>query len=240
VVALQRIDALRTIQLDKDTVRIGAGLTAAELAESETIRTRIGALAVGAVNLGTPLVRNLATIGGNIGSARPAADLPPPLMAYGARAVLKSLAGERVVPLPEIFKGPGITSIKPEEVLTGVIVDIPAPGSGAGYQNLGVRKAQDCNIVNVASYLSLDDQGHIDQARIVMGCVGPTHLRAPGAEGMLKGEKPGEDLFARAGEAASADAKPIHDFRGSAEYKRAMVGVLTQRTLLAAWQAARR
>jgi carbon-monoxide dehydrogenase medium subunit len=188
-------------------------------------------LAVGANNLGTPLIRNLATIGGNIGSARPAADLPPSLMAYGAQVVLKRQDKERTVALPKIFKGPGITAIAPEEILTEILVDTPRPGSGAGYQNLGIRKAQDCNIVNVASYLALDDQGLIRKARILMGCVGPTHLRSPAAEAVLTGEKPTDDLFAKAGDAASDDAKPIHDFRGSAEYKRAMVGVLTQRTL---------
>ena len=239
VVSLSRVDELRAIQTQNGCVRIGAGSTVTELAESETVLSKIGALAVGANNLGTPLVRNLATIGGNIGTARPAADLPPPMMAYGARVVLKNETGERTVPLSEYFKGPGMTVMKPDELLTQVLVDVPQAGCGAGYQNLGVRKAQDCNIVNVASYIAMDDQGHIGEARIVMGCVGPTHLRSPGAEALLKGEKPGDALFARAGAAASADAKPIHDFRGSAEYKRAMVGVLAQRTLKTAWEQAR-
>ena len=239
VVSLGRVDELQPIQADNGFMRIGAGCTVTELAESETVRSKIGALAVGAQNLGTPLVRNLATIGGNIGSARPAADLPPPMMVYGARVVLKSKSGERTVPISDVFKGPGITVIKSDELLTEVLVDVPQAGSGAGYQNLGIRKAQDCNIVNVASYLALDKQGHIRKARIVMGCVGPTHLRSPTAESILAGEKPDEALFSRAGEAAAADAKPIHDFRGSAEYKRAMVGVLTKRTLKMALEEAR-
>jgi carbon-monoxide dehydrogenase medium subunit len=125
-----------------------------------------------------------------------------------------------------------MTALDPDEMITAIHVDVPGPGAGAGYINIGVRKAQDCNIVNVASFLALDEKdGTVKTARIVMGSVGPTPLRAPTAEKVLMGHKPDQDLFAKAGAAAEQDCSPILDFRGSAEYRRAMVGVLTKRTL---------
>ena len=240
VVSLARIDALKQCRQENGCCRIGACVTVAELAEAESIKQSLGALCQGAKSLGTPLVRNLATIGGNLGSARPAADLPPSLMAYGAEVILKSVSTERTVSMDRFFVGPGLTENKPDEVLCEIRVDIPPPGSGAGYINLGIRKAQDCNLVNVAAFLALDADGKtIDAARIVMGCVGPTHLRAPTAEKMLIGGKADEALFRKAAEAAMGDCHPIDDFRGPAAYKQAMVGVLTRRTLAMALKEAR-
>jgi carbon-monoxide dehydrogenase medium subunit len=138
-----------------------------------------------------------------------------------------------------VFVGPGLTRIAADEILTAIEVSLPTAGAGAGYLNLGVRKAQDCNIVNVASFLQLDADESIKTARIVLGSVGPTHLRAPTAEAVLAGSKPGQTLFDKAGKAASGDCTPILDFRGSAEYRRAMVAVLTKRTLTLALKEAR-
>jgi carbon-monoxide dehydrogenase medium subunit len=232
LVSLARIDALRGLDAVNGHVAIGPCVTVSELAESETVRQKLSALRAGARSLGTPLIRNLATIGGNIGSARPAADLPPALMVYGTTLVLSASDGQREMAVGDFFKGPGMTAIAPGEILSEIKVDVPGPLSGAGYINIGVRKSQDCNIVNVAAFITLDaPQGVITEARIAMGCVGPTHLRAPSAEKVLLGQKPGGALFAAAGDAATKDCRPILDFRGSAEYRRAMVGVLTQRTL---------
>jgi len=238
VVSISRIGELKKLDATGDSIRIGACFTVAELIASDAIQKYLSALGEGAKNLGTPLIRNLATIGGNLGSARPAADLPPALMAYGAQVVLSSLSGERTVPLDQFFLGPGFTAAKPDEILTEIQVPAPQPRSGAGYINIGVRKGQDCNLVNVASFISLGPDGTIRSARIVMGCVGPIPLRAISAEKMLIGQKPENALFSSAGAAASSDSTPIDDFRGSAAYKRDMVGVLTRRTLDIAFQEA--
>jgi carbon-monoxide dehydrogenase medium subunit len=196
------------------------------------IEEKLSALRAGAKALGSPLVRNRATIGGNIGSARPAADLPPSLIAYGATALLESSRGKRELLLGDFFKGPGFTEIDVDEILTEIRVPVPRQGEGAGYINLGVRKAQDCNIVNVASFIALDEKdGFVKKARIVMGSVGPIPLRAATAEALLIGQRPDESLFLKAGEAARQDCTPIDDFRGAASYRKAMVGVLTKRTL---------
>lgn len=240
VVSIMRIEELKKIEVTKTVFKIGSCVTVAELAESEDIHRTISALGSGARALGSPLIRNLATIGGNLGSARPAADLPPSLMAYGSKVILAGNKGTREVSLDKFFVGPGLTEIRPHEILCEIHVFIPPLGSGAGYINLGTRKAQDCNIVNVASFLALDSDGQtIKNARIVMGCVGPTHLRSPSAEKILIGEKVSDALFEKAAQAAMGDSHPIDDFRGCAEYKRDMVGVLTKRTLGIALQEAR-
>jgi CO/xanthine dehydrogenase FAD-binding subunit len=231
LVCLSKIASMHAIGEQDGQIVIGGRMTVAELTRDPLVEKKLGALRSGARALGSPLVRNRATIGGNIGSARPAADLPPSLIAYGATVSLKSSKGEREIPLGGLFKGPGFTDIGADEVLTQVKVPAPKDGEGAGYINLGVRKAQDCNVVNVASFIALDKDGTIKTARIVMGSVGPTPLRAGSAEKALLGEKPSEALFLKAGEAARQDCTPIDDFRGAASYRKAMVGVLTKRTL---------
>jgi CO/xanthine dehydrogenase FAD-binding subunit len=239
IVCLSQIASMHSIEEQGERILIGGRFTVAELTVDPLVEKKLGALRSGARALGSPLVRNRATIGGNIGSARPAADLPPSLIAYGASVMLESSKGKREVLLGNFFKGPGFTELRPEEVLTQISVPTPREGEGAGYINMGVRKAQDCNVVNVASFIALDAKdGTIKEARIVMGSVGPTPLRANAAEALLIGQKPDEALFRKAGEAARQDCTPIDDFRGAASYRKAMVGVLTKRTLDIAYQQA--
>jgi aerobic carbon-monoxide dehydrogenase medium subunit len=240
LVSLMRIAELSRLERSNGTLLIGAGVTVSQIAASEAVGKDLSALGQGARALGTPLIRNLATIGGNIGSARPAADLPPSLMVYGAELVLAGTAGERRMSIEAFFKGPGLTAAREDEIITTIVVPIGQGYIGAGYLNLGIRKAQDCNIVNVASFLELDEKAErVRTARIALGSVGPTPLRAFKAEKVLGGEKADERRFEQAAEAASHDCTPILDFRGSAEYRRDMVKVLTARTLAAALAEAR-
>jgi CO/xanthine dehydrogenase FAD-binding subunit len=232
VISLGRIEELRGIYPSNGQLRLGACLTAAEIGQSKEVNDLINPLGSGANSLGSPLIRNLATIGGNLVTARPAADLPPPLMAYGASVVLKNSSGKRAVSLDNFFRGPGQTVMEPDELLTEITVETPPPYSGGGYIKLGARKTLITSIVNVAAFLSLDDRdGTITSARVVLGAVAPVPMRATSSEQVLLGEKPTDALFLRAGEAAAGDSKPIDDFRGSAEYRRAMVEVLTRRAL---------
>jgi carbon-monoxide dehydrogenase medium subunit len=232
VVSLDRIQELRKSSFSNGQLRLGACTTAAELALSEDIRKHFCALSTGARSLGSPLIRNLATLGGNLVSARPAADLPPPLIAYSARVVLKKLTDERMVSLDDFFSGPGETVLEPHEILTEIVIEKLPPYSGAGYLKLGIRKTLEISLVNVAASMGLDCRdGAINMARVVLGAVAPVPMRARSAEEILLGEKPGDALFARAGEAAASESKPIDDFRASAAYRRAMVEVLTRRTL---------
>jgi CO/xanthine dehydrogenase FAD-binding subunit len=239
VVSLGRVEPLKSLEGSNGSIRIGALMTASAIAEAEGVKKGFSALARAASWLGSPLIRNLATIGGNLASARPAADFPPPLMAYGAEVLLRKKGGERKVPLEAFFKGPGMTVVEPDEILADIVVPKPPSGSGAGYMKLGVRKALEISIVNVAAFLSLDGAGVIRTARVVLGAVAPIPIRAPSAETVLVGQMPSQEVFAKAGDAAAGDSRPIDDFRGSAEYRREMVKVLTRRALQTALDEAR-
>jgi len=231
VVSLSRIDELKEMSSHRE-LRLGACMPVSEVGQSKEVADVIQSLIVAANGLGSPLIRNLATIGGNIVTARPAADLPPPLMAYGARVTLKSSTRERTVPLDEFFLGPGQTVRSPDEILTSVVMEKSPPLSGGAYLKLGRRKALVISLVNVAAFLSLEDRnGPIQKARVVLGAVAPVPMRSPSAEKVLMGERPSKELFKKASEAAGTECRPIDDFRGSAEYRRAMVAVLTRRAL---------
>jgi carbon-monoxide dehydrogenase medium subunit len=239
VVFLGRLDEMRGQEVSNSQIRIGACLTAAELAGSKQVEENMSALSLGAKRLGSPTIRNLATVGGNLVTARPAADLPPPLMAYGAEVVLKNSSGERSVALDEFFRGPGETVKKADELLTEIVIEKPPLHSGSCYMRLDRRKTLVISLVNVAAYLSLESpEGAIVSARVVLGAVAPVPMRATSAEKILRGQEPSEKLFAEAAEAAAGDSKPIDDFRGSAQYRRAMVTVLTRRALEVAWKNA--
>jgi len=240
MVYLSKISRLKEISETAGVIKIGSCCTMTQIAESELIQTKLKAVMKGVSAIGSVLVRNRATLGGNICNGSPAGDSLPSLISYGASVTLESLAGTRDVLLEDFFTGPGKTSIKSGEILSEILLPVPPEGSGADYIQLGKRKSTEINVVNVASYISLNKtNGTIDTARIALGSVGPTPLRAPVAEGVLKGETPSDALFAEAGERARRDdCKPINDFRGTADYRRAMIGVLTKRTLLSALKEA--
>lgn len=232
---------LKSIISSNGKTRIGACVTASQLISSEHIRDTYSALAAGAESLGSPLVRNMATIGGNLVTARPAADLPPSLLSYKGKVILKSVSGSREVELDEFFTGPGKTVLNVDEILTEVILDAPPPYSGCGYIKLGTRNALEISLVNVAAFITLDSpDGTVTNARIFLGAVGPTPIRALTAEKRLIGQKPGDELFSSAGEDAAGDSKPIDDFRGSAEYRTDMIKVLTRKALTEAFNNAKK
>jgi carbon-monoxide dehydrogenase medium subunit len=240
LVSLSRIEPLCDVVPSEAETRIGGCLTAAGLAESSELQETFSALSAGAGVIGSPLIRNRATLAGNLVTARPAADLPPVLMAYNATIHLKSNSGEKSMAAEDFFLGPGETVIAPDEILTHVVLPRPAPFSGAAYLKLGVRQTLEIALVNIAAFITLEGpEGAITNARIAMGSVAPTPIRSPAAEEILMGEKPSEALFTKSGEAATADSKPITDFRASAEYKKDMVAVLTRRALAEAFSMAR-
>ncbi|MBN1848897.1 MAG: xanthine dehydrogenase family protein subunit M [Deltaproteobacteria bacterium] len=242
LVSLSRIKSLtdRILDTASGNTRIGACVTAMDLIRFTQGAGRYHALASGgAACLGTPLIRNTATIGGNLVTARPAADLPPSLMAYGAKVVVKNRGGERVVGLEDFIKGPGQTVIQSNEILTEIVLESQPRFSGGGYEKLGVRKTLEISLVNAAAFLALEKpDGPILNARIVLGAVAAVPMRARAAEECLVGEKPNEKLFEKAALAAAKESKPIDDFRGSAEYRKEMVKVLTRRALRTALQEA--
>lgn len=240
VLSLARINELKNMGVENGHMRIGSCVTVADIAESSDIKHDFMALSIGAAHLGSPLIRNLATVGGNIVSARPAADMPPSLIAYGAKVVLKKHAAERTLALEDFFKGPGQSAAGLDEILTKIVLESPPPYSGSGYVKLGKRKALEISIVNVAVFISLESpDGPIRKARVVLGSVAPVPLRVRSAEKVLIGRKPAESVFTKAGDAAAKESRPIDDFRGSAQYRRNMTAVLTKRVLNMAFDEAK-
>lgn len=224
------LEELKGNRQDDGMVSLGALATASRLASGGPEVP--GLLAMGAGSLGSPQVRNRATLGGNLVTARPAADICLPLLALGAEAVLAGPGGERVVALDVYFKGPGYTVKEPGEILTRVILHAPRPGVGGGYQKLGLRQAMEIALVNVAAHLELEEDGKtVALARVALGAVAPFPMLSPGAAKALIGKPAEETNFSEAAEAAAAEARPIDDHRGSAAYRRDMVRTLTLRAL---------
>ncbi len=232
LVSLGHIPEIQQITQTRSGLVIGAGSTITGIAESEPVRRWFPALASAAEQLGSPSVRNMGTVGGNIVTASPAADLPPALIAYGAKVRLKSADRERIVPLETLFSGPGKTLLAPDEILVDVVLDIPPERSGAGFFKLGTRNALQISIVNGACFLALDpDTGRINTARMVMGAAAPTVMRMSQAEAILYGQAPERSLFQAAAQAAASECRPIDDLRGSAAFRRDMAGALSLQTL---------
>jgi aerobic carbon-monoxide dehydrogenase medium subunit len=230
----------RIIPRNGHAVTIGPAVSAAELARHELIRDRFTPLTLAAGRLGAPTIRNRATIGGNLVNARPAADLPPACMVLNAVLKLKSASGERDVSVNEFFRGPGETVVEPHELLVSLHIETPPPWTGGAYIKLGARKALEISMVNVATLLTLESpDGPIVDARIALGAVAPTPVRAYAAEQLLIGEKPSDELFQRAGEVGVGLCSPITDHRGTMEYRCMMIEVLTKRALGSALELAR-
>jgi len=226
VVNIKRIPGLGGLSFDPRTgLRIGALATAREVETSPEVLQHYASLAQAARELGSIQVRNRATIVGNICRASPSADTLPPLIADGA--ILKTSA--RSVPLETFFTGPGKTLLKPGELVTAIELPAPGPRTGKAYLKHGRRKAMELATVGVAVSVSPES------ARIVLGAVAPTPIRATRAEQVFLKSK----NVAEAAEAAMIEAQPISNVRASAEYRREMVRVLTRRAIEQAMRAAR-
>jgi carbon-monoxide dehydrogenase medium subunit len=181
----------------------------------------------------------LATVGGNICNASPSGDTLPALIAYGAEGRLISSEGERLVPLESFFLGPGRTALRPAEILIELHLPPPPPHTGALYIKHSPRSAMDISTAGVASVITLEGgDGVCQEVRITLGAVAPTVMRARSAEALLHGQRLEAGLIQQAAQAATEDARPIDDIRGTARHRRAIVEALTGRTLRSAIQMA--
>ncbi len=241
IISLTDIRELSEIKLETSSVTIGACVTMTSLSCSGIIKEKFPALKSGADSLGNHLIRNRATIGGNVCNASPAGDTLPALITYGAMVILENIDGKREVEAEHFFTGAGKTKIQDDEILTGFRLPIPDQHTGAHYIQLGKRKSSEINVVNVASFVQYDPAlKKIINARIALGSVAATPIRSRKAETLLKNQIGEDSLFIKAGETArKEDCKPMDDFRGTARYRQAMVGVLTKRTLCAAFEQAK-
>ena len=229
VISLQKIPGLAGITTEADSsISIGAMTKVREVELSGDIQQHHTALAEGASEIGSIQIRNLATIGGNIAHASPAADTVAGLLVADAQVDIASADGERSVPIDELFTGPGQTVLAPGEIITRF--RLPSPASGSHYIKHKIREVMDLAFIGVAAAINIDN-GTITDARIGLAAVAPTPIRATAAEALLKGNALTPELLEQAGEAAAAGCSPISDLRCSAEHRREMVDVLTRRTL---------
>jgi len=231
---------LRRVSLDTfasagGELRIGACATHSQILANAEIESQFPALAEACRQFAGPPIRNRGTVGGNIVNASPAADLVPPLIAYDARIVLSSTSGHRELSLEDFFIGPGQTVIEPDEILTEVRLSLMPPGTAASFIKLGQRRSMAIAIVNLCTRLSLDADGKVAAARIVLGAVAPTPMRAVTAEKLLTGKIISTDLLAEAAQTASEEIAPITDVRASGAYRKRMTAVLVRRSLTTAW-----
>lgn len=228
-------DELRYIE-ENGGVKIGALTRHRELLESPAIREHYTLLADAERMIADPLVRNMGTLGGALAHADPAEDLPAAFLALDAEVVARGPDGERVVRVEDMYLGPYETALDHGEVVTEVRVP-RAPG-GSAYTKVE-RRAGDWTSASVAVALDMED-GEIRNIRIGMAGVGNRTLRATGAEDALRGQRPGDEVYGRAGEVAAEACDPIDDARGTPEYKRDLVRTIVGRTVAKAVERASR
>lgn len=219
-------------------LRIGALVRMRGLERSPLVLSRWQAVADGATLVGSVQIRNLATVGGNICNAAPSADLTPALIAFGAEAVIVGPDGWRTLPLDAFFVGPRQTVLRDGELLVEVRLPAPPPWTGSCYLRHTPRMEMDIAVAGSGAVVTLDG-GRIAEARICLAAVAPTPVRALGAESELRGAPADDETVRRAAAAAAGDCSPISDVRGSADYRRHLVSVLTERALRAAIARAR-
>ena len=230
VVDINNIPGLSYIREADGVLAIGALTRESELEESEIVRTRYPLLHDTCKVIADPLVRNLATIGGNLAHADPANDHPATMLALGAELVARGPGGQRRLPIASFFTGPFETALRPGELLVEIRIPVPPPRSGGAYFKLE-RKVGDFATAAVAAQLTLRADGAVEEAGIGLTNVGLTPIKAVRAEAALRGKPLDDATIAEAAHLATGAAEPIADLRGSVAYKRDLVRVLTARAL---------
>jgi len=227
VINIGKINGLDFINYDKEGLKIGALTTVRSLEKSEKLKKNHLVISEAAGQLASIGVRNIATVGGNLCNASPSADMAPSLIGLGAEVKIAGPKRTRKVLLEDFFKGPGITVLGNGEMLVEIQVPKIPPKTGAAYLKYGIRGSIDLAIVGVAAVITLGKRGECQEAKIVLGAVAPTPMRARKAEEILKGKKIDQELIQKSGEIASEETRPISDVRATAEYRKEMVKVFT-------------
>lgn len=238
LIDINRIQGLGYIKEDGSFLRIGTLARESDLERSELVRSKYPILIDTTAVIGDPLIRNRATIGGNLAHADPANDHPATMLALEAEVVLTGPKGERKVPISGFFTGLFSTARDPGEILTEVRIPIPPPRSGGAYFKLE-RKVGDFATAAAAAQLTLGKGDVCERVGIGLTNVGPTPIKAKKAEGALRGKKIDTEAIKRAAKLASEECEPKSDLRGSAKYKRDLIRVLTTRALNRALERAR-
>jgi carbon-monoxide dehydrogenase medium subunit len=230
LVDINRIDGLAYVREDDGALAIGPLSREADLETNPTIRQRYPLLADASAVIADPIVRNLATVCGNIAHADPANDHPAVMLAYRAEVVAEGPRGRRTIPIDDFFRETFVTALEEDEVLVELRLPAATANASGAYQKLE-RKVGDYAIAGVAVQLSLSSDGTVSQAGIGLTNLGPMPIRASEAEAALIGNKPQPAVLRQAAELAAAATDPVSDLRGPAEYKRAVTRTLTARAL---------
>ena len=229
LIDINRLDDLRYIEERGDHLAVGAMTLENSLEDSSVVRSSYPLLYDTAVVIADPLVRNMATVGGNIAHADPANDHPATMLAYEATVVAKGPNGERTIPIDDFFTGLFENALGEDEILTEIRIPKPAANSGGAYIKME-RKVGDYAISAAAVQLRLEGDT-VKEARIGLTNVSAVPMRAKGAEAELVGKAASDAVLEAAGQAASAECDPSADLRGSADYKRDLTRVLVKRSI---------
>ncbi|HWN97755.1 MAG TPA: xanthine dehydrogenase family protein subunit M [Blastocatellia bacterium] len=238
IVDINRIPGLDYISEVDGSVRIGALVRESDLESSALVKTRFPILVDTTSVIADPLVRNQATVCGNLAHGDPANDHPATMLALGASLVAVGPGGEREIPVDSFFPGLFTTALEPDEILKEIRIPIPPPSSGGAYLKLE-RKVGDYATAGVAVQISLNDSGGCARAGIGLTNVGFTPLKARKAEAFLVGKALDASTIKQASELAAGESQPVDDIRGSAEYKKDLVRVLAARAIKLAFARAK-
>jgi len=230
IVDLGRIGGLRGIAVDAGRVTLGARTTVSDLLASDEIASAAPALAEAARVFAGQMVRNAATVAGNIACGSPAADLVPPLLSLDAEVTLASADGSRTLALSDYYTGYKSDRREPGELITAISWPVPAAGTSGSFYKLARRKGDAITVTGVAVSLALRG-GRCTGVRIGLGSVAPAPMRARKAESVLEGQEPTPDRIAAAATAAAEECSPIDDVRATGDYRRRMVAVLVARLI---------
>ena len=233
IMGLSQIQGLDGIQFDSTIgLKMGASCKIAEIEKSDIIRGHYPILAQAASVLGSPEIRNRATVGGNLCTAAPSADMVPSLLVLGAKAVIASEKGERVVSLEDFFTGPKKTVLDSHEMLLRLEMPPMRPRSAGEYIKFGRRNAMEIAMIGVAALIALEQEDNTcEDARLALATAAPTPMRCKRAEEVLRGKRLDIRVIGLAGETASSEASPRTSWRTTEEYRRDLIRVLTRRAI---------
>ena len=220
------------IDLTDRGLRIGSMVTHHQIIASPLIQQYAPIVATASASVGALQTRNLGTIGGNLVSCVPSNDSAPPLLVLDALVTLAGKNGQRQIKLEDFFVGPRCTALTPDELLLDILIPSEQLGKASSFAKFGRRKAMTLALVNAAACVELDkSKNQFSRIRVALGAVAPTPIRARKAEAFLTGKPIREEVLREASQMAVEEAQPIDDFRGSAQYRRELIAVLTRRVL---------
>ncbi|HQB29523.1 MAG TPA: xanthine dehydrogenase family protein subunit M [Syntrophales bacterium] len=231
LVCLERIPELSGVREEEGGLWIGAATTHARLLDDPLVRARLPLLARALSTLGSPPVRNMGTIGGNVCTASPAGDTLPPLYALDGEVELRSRDSSRRMPLRRFITGPGETALRPDEILACVRVKPDGAYNVHHFEKIGIRRAMACSIASLAALLRVSPSGEVEAVRLAWGSVGPTVVASGEAEQALLGKRLSQDALEEAAARARKAVSPIDDARASAAYRREVSGNLLLRLM---------